>query len=217
AEAVAVMEEVLGKTWQMNELRDKGYVRSNLSLLELAFERTDDEARQQRLEISDLLDLNTGDVLQAIVFRPFKGLNQVPEQTSYLTPLTVPEGAVYPGYLNRRLRWEKGTEQLAEAGVRHLEKAYELAKPELSAVIDVYRGQLKHALAPREAVVFVRADRIGRIGKRVVIEDASGTRIEAADKRSDYSNVANLVRAAGMLGRDKPPLLLPLYVRPVPT
>src|SRR5262245_8791613 len=104
AEADAILEDVLGRTWQFNELQEKGYVRPNLSLLELAFERTDDESRQQRLEVSDLLDLSTGNVYQAIAFRPFKGLTQVPDQTSFAALLTVPEAAVYPGFMNRRIR-----------------------------------------------------------------------------------------------------------------
>ncbi len=34
----AVIEDVLGKTWQMAELKEKGYTQSNLSLFELAYE-----------------------------------------------------------------------------------------------------------------------------------------------------------------------------------
>ena len=40
-------------------------------------------------------------------------------------------------------------------------------------------------------------------------------RVEAADKRKDYSNSANLVRAMGMLGRDKPAVLVRLFVQPM--
>ena len=55
ADADAVLEEVLGHAWQLTELRDKGYVRQNMQLLELAHELTDDEARQERVETSYLL------------------------------------------------------------------------------------------------------------------------------------------------------------------
>jgi hypothetical protein len=49
----------------------------------------------------------------------------------------------------------------------------------------------------------------------VVLEDASGARIEAADRRKDYSNSGNLVRAMGMLGKDKPAVLARLYIQPM--
>lgn len=214
AEADAVIEEVLGKVWQLTELKEKGYTQSNVTLLELAFERTDDEARSQRIEISNLIDLNSGDIRQAIAFRPFKGLNQIPEQVSYLTPIQVSELALYPGFLNRRVRWEKGIEQNIEMG-KSLETAYKLAKPDFKTLIELYRGQIKHPLSYREAVLLVKTSQIGTVGKRTVLEDAAGARLEMVDRSKDYSNVSNLIRAAGMLGKDSPAVLVRLQVQPL--
>ena len=217
AEVDAVIEEVLGKTWKLDELREKGYFQTNLGLYELAYERTDDDARQQRVEISHMIDLNDGTILQAIAYRPFKGMNQIPEQPSYMTPLVVPEAAVYPGFINRRVRWEKGAEQPVEdASNKHLRQAYDKARPDFKSALDAFRNQLKHPLAPREAVVWLRCERIGKVGDRVVLEDSTGARIEAVDRRKDYSNVANLVRAAGELGKDRPAVLVRLFVLPLP-
>ena len=76
---------------------------------------------------------------------------------------------------------------------------------------------MKHPLAPREGVFLLQCEQVGRIGDRaVVLEDASGIRIETADRRKDYSNVGNLVRAMGMLGRDNPAILVRLFVQPIP-
>jgi hypothetical protein len=214
-EADAVIEDVLGKVWQLTELRDKGYWKTNLSLLELAYERIDDEARQQRVEFSHLIELNDGSIYQAITYRPFKGMKQIPEQPSYTQPLQIAEAGVYPGFLNRRLRWDKGVEQAEDLQPAHLHKAYDRARPEFKAALDAFRQQLKHPLAPRQAVVPLRCEKIGKVNEAVVLEDAAGTRIQAADQRRDYSNVANLVRAAGMLGQERPALLARLFVMPV--
>jgi hypothetical protein len=217
AEADALIEDVLGRPWAMSDLKDKGYWKTDLSLFELAYERTDDDSRQQRLEVSNLIDLNTGDILQAIAYRPYKGLNPAPEQPSYTGPVTVTEAAIYPGFLNRRVQWEKGAETVGRPSPETLEAAYNLAVPDIGAVLDAFRDQLRHPLAPREAVVFLQTERVGRIGDRaVVLEDAAGNRLEAADRRKDYSNVGNLVRAMAMLGRDKPAVLVRLFVQPVP-
>jgi hypothetical protein len=216
AEADAVMEEVLGRAWQLAELKEKGYGRPNLNLLELAYERFDDDARQERIETSHLLDLGDGAVHAAITYRPFKGMKQIPEQPSWTQPLTVPEAVVYPGFLNRRVRWEKGTEVVQPPPDKAaLKIAHGLAAPEFEKVLSDFRKQLKHPLAPREAVVWVRCQTVGTVGERVVVEDAKGVRIEARDRRTDYSNVANLVRAAGEL-RKQPALLARLYVLPLP-
>ncbi len=214
--ADAITEDLIGRAWQLPELREKGYFHSDLSLLELAFERIDDESRQQRLEVSNLLDLNTGAVHQAIAYRPFKGLNQIPEQPSYQSPLSIPEAAVCPGFVNRRLRWEKGTEHLVENPPSDLfAKASALGKKNFNEVLEAFRLQLATPLAPREAVFLLSGERIGRVGERTVIQDGESNRIEMKDRRKDYSNVANLVRAIGMMGKDKPALLVRFYLQPL--
>lgn len=213
AEADAVIEDVLGKVWQLMELKEKGYWRTNLSLLELAYERIDDEARQQRVEFSHLIELNDGSIYQAITYRPFKGMKQIPEQPSYTQPLRIAEAGIYPGFLNPRIRWDKGAEQGEELKPAHLQLVYDRARPEFKAALEAFRQQLKHPLAPRQAVVLLRCEKIGKVDGVVVLEDAAGTRIQAADQRRDYSNVANLVRAAGMLGKERPALLARLFVQ----
>ena len=212
--ADALIEEVLARPWQLSDLKDKGYWKTDLSLLELAYERTDDDARQQRIEVSNLIDLSSGDIVHAIAYRPYKGINPVPEQPSYTTPLTVSEAGVYPGFLNRRVQWDKSAESIGRSSPQALETAYALAVGDFTAVLEAFRDQLKHPLAPRESVFLLQPEQVGRIGERtVVLEDTAGTRIEAADRRKDYSNTANLVRAIGMVGRDRPAVLVRLFVQ----
>src|SRR5262249_17522602 len=138
-----------------------------------------------------------------------------PEQPSYSQPLHIAEAAIYPGFLNRRIRWEKGAEQVEELNSAHWKRACDVARPDFKAMLDAFRQQLKNPLAPREAVVLVRYQRIGRVGERVVLEDAAGTRIEAVDPGNGYSNVASLVRGGGMMGAANAAVLLRLIVRPV--
>lgn len=214
AEADAVIENVLGKAWQLSELKEKGYWKTNLSVLELAYERVDDDARQERVETSHLLELGDGAVYQAITYRPYKGMKQIPEQPSYQQPLRLAEAAIYPGFLDRRIRWERGAEQAEEMKPVHLKKAYGHARSDFKAALEAFRQQLKHPLAPREAVLLLRCERIGKVGERLVLEDAAGVRIEAVDQRRDYSNAGNLFRAAGMLGKERPAVLARLLPRP---
>ena len=202
AEADAVIEEVLGRAWQLAELREKGYIRQNLHLLELAYERAEDEARQERIETSYLLELQDGSIMQAIAYRPFKGLTRIAGQASYAQPLKVAEAAVYPGFINRRVRWEVAAEQPQTLEPAHFAAAYARAAPAFDAAFDAFRKQLKHALAPREAVVLLRCRTIGRVGDRVVLEDAKGGRLEARDRGPDQAHTRNLLRAAGMLRND---------------
>ncbi|MCI0464747.1 MAG: SWIM zinc finger domain-containing protein [Gemmataceae bacterium] len=213
AEADAVMEEVLGKAWQLTELREKGYFRDNLDFYELAWEKVEDEARQERIETSHLIDLSDGKVYQAIAYRPYKAMGQR-TQPSYQQPVHVNEAAVYPGFHNRRVRWDPSAESLQPMAPATLKKVYGFAAAEFEPVLAELRKQLKHPLAPRQIVVLLRCARVGRVGQTVAIEDARGMRIETADRQKGDYNVANLLRAAGEL-RKQPALLARLFVRPL--
>src|SRR5262249_23786448 len=77
AEAEAAVEDVCGRVGQRRERKKKGYWKPGLSLWELAYERLDDEARQQRVETSHLIEMGDGSICQAITYRPFKGMKQI--------------------------------------------------------------------------------------------------------------------------------------------
>lgn len=209
------LEEVLGHVLTVGELREKGHGRAKLDLLELAYERTDDDARQQRVEVSNLIDLETGEVLQATSFRPYKSVTPQPDQPSYMSAITLIDAAIAPGYINKTVRFDRGTEQVGRFDFEPLAKAYGFAKASFASVLAEFHAQLRSPLAPREAVFLLQPETIGKLGDRaVVLEDADGARIETADRRKDYSNTANLVRAAAMLGKDKPAVLVRLFIQP---
>jgi hypothetical protein len=211
---------VLGKAWLLTELFEKGYTRKNLTLYELAYERSDDDARQERVEVSHLLDLGDGSLFQGIVYTPHKAARSAAargglrSQTSYTEPVAVAEAAVYPGFINRRVRWEPAAETPLPMDEKVLRAVYQKAVTPFETAITAFRQQLKHPLAPREAVFFLKCQTVGRVGDRVVVEDAKGGRIECVDRRKDYSNVANLVRAGGEL-RKQPALCARLFVQPL--
>lgn len=211
-ESSLTMEHILGRTWQYQELKSRNLVLFDLNLMELAFERIDDEARQQRLEISDLLDLEDGTIRQAITYRPFKGLGSIPEQTSWQTPIFVREAVHYPGFVNRRVRWEDKSEEAREPD---LAKAHSLAQTSIAEVLNCFRAQLKHPLAPREMVALIQTAKIGESAKTVVIEDALGARLTLADRTKDYSPLSNFRRAAGMASMKSPSVLVRLYLQPL--
>jgi hypothetical protein len=212
-EAEAVVEEVLGKSWQLKELRARGYFRQNLDLLELAYERFDDEVTDLRVEVSFLVGLSDGAVFRAVNYRPRKALQHTRELPSYTQPLHLSEAAVYPGFLTRRIRWAPGAERLLPPRLATLRQAHAVAQADFAKVLGDFRRQVKHPLASREAVVLLRCQLIGTLGDRVILVDAQGHRLEAAERRAGYSHVANLYRAGGEL-RDEPALLARLFVRP---
>jgi hypothetical protein len=93
AEADAVVEEALGKNWSLRELRARGCFRQNLTLLELAYERFEDEVTDLRVESSFLVDLGDASVFRAVNYRPRKALARARELPGYSEPLHLAEAA----------------------------------------------------------------------------------------------------------------------------
>ena len=122
--------------------------------------------------------MDSGAGHQATAYRPFKGLNnQIPEQTSYQSPITVSEGSDLPRIHQPPATLEKGIEQLIEnPPPNHLSKAYSLAQATSKERRDIPQPTRPSAGAC-EAVFFL-SRRVGKVGERVVIQDQTGMRIE---------------------------------------
>jgi uncharacterized Zn finger protein len=196
--ADAIVEDLLGRVWQLPELKARNAVRRDLSLLELAFERYDDGVKEERVEQSILLDLQDGALFAAQAFRPFHALDKVPGQNSYEDLLGIAEAVVYPGFVNRRIRWELAAHKARPTTAADWQKAHAVALPALDAALARYKEQIKNPLAPDEAVLFVRARDIARSKDGLVLVDEKGARLALKDSPVARSHtVNNLAMAAG--------------------
>src|SRR5262249_5034253 len=149
---------------------------------ELAYERWDDPAREEQVQTSHLIDLQEGRLYRAVSYLPMKKGRAAAGRTnqpSWMQPLVVKEAVVYPRFINPRVRWEAWDEKVMLADPKVLETACKLSAPAFEPVFQEFRQQLKHHLAPRDAVFLMRCQLIGKIGERVVAEDAGGARVEA--------------------------------------
>ncbi len=209
-EVDANLDEILGKVWKMTELEERGYWKTQLSLMELAYEEVEDHARSQTMETSMLIDLADGRIYQAMSLRPWHAKFCIEKHPSFLNVLQVPAAAIYPGYYNRRIRWESGTELQNPVTPEVLQQVYERALPDWKTVLELYRQQLRNPLAPRAMLVLVRCDRVAQVGNKTVIIDANGTRVEAIGIPGDGDSVTSLQLAAGMMNSEHPALFVRL-------
>lgn len=197
--ADAIVEDLLGRVWQIGDLKARGAVRRDLTLVELAFERYDDHVKEERVEQSLLLELEDGAVFAAQVFRPYHAIDKVPGQSSFEDLLSIAEAVVYPGFVNRRIRWELASFQSRPAGAEDWQKAHAAALPSLDLAVARYKEQIKNPLAPDEAVFFLRAQDIARAKDGgLILVDEKGARLALKDSPLARSRTLNnLAMAAG--------------------
>jgi hypothetical protein len=190
-----------------------GQERADLRLLELAHERTRDEACQVHRAASHLIDLGSGELFTAATERPFRG-GAGSEQPSYRDLVLVRTAVAHSGWPPLRLTWEPATERRQPLTPGYLEQALGHAAPIFAPALTAFRDAGRHPLAPGETLAWLRYKRIGWVEGQLVLEDDAGARLVAADREPGYSRTANLARAAGGAGRLGGGVLVRLWVPP---
>ncbi|MBA3937184.1 MAG: hypothetical protein H0X38_06970 [Planctomycetes bacterium] len=198
ADTDAVVEDLLGHVWDLAALKAQGAVRQNLRLFELADERYRDAVRDERVEQGFLLDLDQGGILVDRKFRPLVALDKIKEKDSYERPITIAEAGIYPGFVNRRVRWEIAALTSRPADPADFAAIHAAARPTLEAAIATYKEQIRNPLAPDDAVVLLHAADIRAAGKNLALIDQKGAALVLCDSPlARYRTTNTLAMAAG--------------------
>jgi hypothetical protein len=207
SESDAQVELLLGRRWQLPQLKEAGYWATDRVLVELAHEQSDDKELEMASAAGYLLDLGDGSVLAERTSLPYKALQASRDaklRTSRSGVLEVKEAALYPGdEINRRFRWnEKDPDAMHERprAAADYAKLHGHAKA-LEPVLKAFRDQIKNPLLPHDAVFLVKASKFGMVGDVPVLEDPTGARLPLRDPRgTSYPTTRNFIHAAGAFG-----------------
>jgi hypothetical protein len=218
SESDALIEDLLGNVWELAGLKAAGYWKQGLELFELADERFIDHVRQERIEQGFLVDLNDGAVYVERKFRPVAALDRVAEKTSYEKPFSLTEAGVYPGFVNRRIRWELGAFKSRRVEARDFQRIHAAALPTVQAAVAKLKEQIKNPLAADDAVVILSIADMRKSNDGLVAMDREGGKLPLSDSPiARYRSTNNLEMAAGAAldnGKLRQPssLLVRLYV-----
>jgi hypothetical protein len=196
------MAEWLTDALRMDELHAMGCFRSDLELLELAFDRWVDAGTDRRFETSHLIDLADGRLYQAWTVRPESRKKDLPGQPSYDEVVRLREAAIYPGGLTRRIRWEPSAQTARPITPADHRAVLRHARDDFALVRDEFRRQCMSPLASHETLALLRCAGVGWVGKgnqrELVLEDAAEERYICRDRPQPpaYPAVEALARAA---------------------
>lgn len=218
SEADAQIESILGRRYQLPELREAGYWLTERNVLELAHEREDDPVTQMASASGYMLDLGDGAIHRELTTLPYRALAFEKLRSSRAGVLLLKEAALYPGeVMNRRLRWEdtQAVERPRASG--DYAALHGHARP-LEELIKALRGQLKNPLNPTEAVGLLSVQRFGTSGGELVAEDKAGARLVIRDpRRVSFATTNNLRHVAGALTPARRPVSFAVKLHVEPT
>ncbi|ALC91237.1 hypothetical protein AM500_16630 [Bacillus sp. FJAT-18017] len=174
----STIEEWLGHTWQLAELKEYGLVKQNAKLAQLSFFSIKNDARGEYVDQGIWLDMDTGELFFTKNYRPFKALKHIKEENSVMELLTTNELYMYPGEGNRRVRWEDYKLEQTP----HYLKIKEYAKENVSEVLKEIRNILRMPLSDKQPVALLSFKKIGQAEGEWQLEDRYGNRLSLADK-----------------------------------
>jgi hypothetical protein len=134
--------------------------------------------------------------------RPLAALDKTREKESFEDVVLVPEAAVYPGFVNRRLRWELLQAKARRIEPRDWERVHRAALPDVAAALAKFKEQVRNPLAPDEAVVLLKVKDLVKVAAGVALVDEKGGRLLMGDPPlARIATTRNLLLAAGALGK----------------
>ncbi len=192
----SILYEALGGIWRLEELRAIGSCRENARLVQLSFDVSLDEAKREYVERGFWLDLERGDLVRTMNYRPVRALKYVKAEDSFFELVEVPTLYEYPGELAPRVRWEGCTTRPLSDSERRAVPAF--AKADIPAVVKLAKNQMKNTLLPKYIPALLPVGRIGTVGDDFVLEDPAGNRILLRDRREDGADHASADRLASV-------------------
>jgi hypothetical protein len=204
----AMIEALLGRAWKLSELKEAGYWITGRSLIELAHTRREDTVVEMLTTEGYLLDLGDGNVHVEQTSLPFAAARRPDARLRHARTgvVEIREGALYPGAVNRRVRWSDKNDSASERprSPEDYRKLHTLARP-LEAATKALKEQLKNPLLGQDAVFLLEARRFGETrwrGEPVpAMEDSAGQRLLFRDPPdASFPTSQNLAHAAAAHG-----------------
>lgn len=175
----SVLYEAMGGVWKLSQLKELGLYKENATIMQLAFTVIDDTAGKSLRETGYWIDMDTGEIYQTENIRPYKAMKYIQATDSCFNVYITKELYLYPGTMNRRIRWENS--ENFEPMPKDSQRILTLAEESISAAVKKAKNELKNTLSRPYAVVLLPFDTIGTDSKGGLVMKYKNETIALAD------------------------------------
>jgi hypothetical protein len=138
-----------------------------------------DESRREFIDIGYWIDLRKGKIYKTCNYRPYRAMKHIKEEDSFFSKARIKLLYVYPGDINKRIRWEDMT--LTDIENTDYDRIVSFADKSYVDVIKNVKNSIKNPLADKNPVVLLYYATLGKTGNEYAIEDLGGKRIMLRD------------------------------------
>lgn len=179
----STLYDKIGYIWQLSQLDELGLYKQNVELIQLSFDIDYYENRKEYVDVAYCIDLQYGIISKKENIRPFKAVKYIKQDDTETECIQIPKLYIYPGEINKRIRWESATYRAVTQ--QDCQTIKQKSKTALAPVIKEVKNQLKNPLSEKSAVFLIAFENIFKAGEKYILQDASGDTIELRDKHYD--------------------------------
>lgn len=152
--------EFAGFTWQLAQLKEIGLCRTNAEIIQLSFDIVYNEAGKEYVDTGWWIDLSDGVISKTENHRPLKAVKYIKEDDTVFDVVTVPELCMYPGEVNRRIRWEASNTRPVTSN--DISKIKGFAAADINSLLKSVKNFIKNPLSDNSVTAVVKYDSIAK-------------------------------------------------------
>ncbi len=153
-----ILYEEMGGVWKLSQLKELGLFRENCQLIQLAFTVANDAPHMGEIDLGYWIDLNSGDIFRTENICPYKAAKHIKREDSSFDRYAVSELFLYPGTLNRRVRWENA--ESFPVTENDYSQILSKADSSISDAVKKAKNELKNTLSQPYAAVLIHFDAV---------------------------------------------------------
>ncbi len=154
-----ILYEAMGNVWKLTQLKDIGLCRENARIIQLSFTVLHDSIHRADIDTAYWCDLQTGDIMRTENIRPLKAAKHIKEEDSVFGVHDIKELYIYPGGMNRRVRWESA--EINDAAPEVYGDIISKAGTSIAEAVKKAKNELKNTLSEPSAAMLIKFDSIG--------------------------------------------------------
>ncbi|MCM1132918.1 MAG: hypothetical protein NC340_05560 [Ruminococcus flavefaciens] len=189
-----ILYEAMGNVWKLTQLKELGLCKQDSEILQLFFAVLEDRVHNMYIDTAYWIDLTDGEICKTENKRPFRAVDYIKEEDSFFGVYQIPELCLYPGGLNRRVRWDVAN--IRSRSQADLTKAVSFAEDSLAEAVKKAKNELKNTLSNPTVAMLIKYDSIE------FAEDGHGV-LKLGDETislkasADYPDVINVLKILG--------------------
>jgi hypothetical protein len=195
------LEEQLGFVWKTEKLIEAGLKLENAEFAELYYIRDNDSVRKEWVTESSFINLKDGVIYRRVSFFPDKRNIKIAEDYSY-DVLSVPLVAVFPGVINRRIRFVRNDVTASAFSPRNAIRIREFAEKDFSIAVKNAKNILRNPLNSQHVIALLEVNNIFETeDKQSVITDKNGFKIGLSENKFSYRSADSWLDKSRFINR----------------